>query len=72
MALLAIIDGLKRRAYFAQMSVRVAPHTAENFDDERIAHGVENLVADLTLACSIPSLSINQPADNSPTFFRRR
>src|SRR5436190_2878289 len=48
-SLVGFIDCLKSRAYFAQMSVKVAAHDVENFDDERITHGVENLVTDFTV-----------------------
>src|SRR6266481_1313332 len=48
-ALFGSIHGFKRREYFVHMNMKIAAHDVENFDDERIAHRVENLIAGLTI-----------------------
>jgi hypothetical protein len=41
MDLFGFIDRLKSRQELAHMSMEVAPHEVENFNDERVAHRVD-------------------------------
>ena len=47
MDLFGFIDRLKSRQDLAHVSMKVASHEVENFNDERVAHRVENVIARL-------------------------
>src|SRR5271154_6839899 len=45
--LLRFVDGLQSSQYFAQLSMKIAAHHIQDFDNQGVAHRVEDLIAGL-------------------------